>query len=46
MQRLHRTPGPIAMVGAWLREALKQLALLGGRKRKPAYIPRAGLQLV
>ena len=46
MQRRHRTPGPIAMAGAWLSEALKQLATLGGRKRKPADVPRAGLPLV
>jgi hypothetical protein len=46
MQRRHRTPWPIAMVGAWLLEAFKQLALLGARERKPRYVPRAGLQLV
>jgi hypothetical protein len=36
MQGCHRTPRPIAMVGAWLRQARKQLAMLGGRQRKPA----------
>jgi hypothetical protein len=46
MQRRHRTPRPIAMVGAWLREAPKQLAMLGGRKRESAHVPGAGLQLV
>jgi len=45
MQRRHRIPRP-TMAGAWLREALQQLATLGGRKRKPAYVPRASLQLV
>jgi hypothetical protein len=34
------------MAGAWLREALQQLATLGGRKRKPASVPRASLELV
>jgi hypothetical protein len=46
MQRRHHTPRPIAVVGAWLREAPKQLAMLGGRKRKAAHVPAAGLQLV
>ena len=46
MQRRHRTPRPIAVARAWLPKALKQLATLGGRKRKPAHVPRAGLQLV
>ena len=47
MQCPHRSPGPIAVAGAWLlRKALKQLATLGGRKRKPADVSRAGLQLV
>jgi hypothetical protein len=46
MQRRHRTLGSIGTAGAWLREALKQLATLDGRKRKPAHVPRAGLQLV
>jgi hypothetical protein len=46
MQRRHRIPRPIPMAGAWLREALEQLATLGGRKRKPAYVLRASIQLV
>jgi hypothetical protein len=36
MQRRHRAARPIATVGSWLRQALKQLALFGGRQRKPA----------
>jgi hypothetical protein len=46
MQRRHCTARPIGMARARLAEASKQLATLVGRKRKQAYVPRAGLQLV
>jgi DNA-directed RNA polymerase specialized sigma24 family protein len=46
MQRRHRTTRPIDMPRAWLREALKHLALLVWRKRKPANVLGASAQLV
>jgi len=46
VQRRHRITRPIDRVRGWLREALKQLALLVWRKRKPANVPGAGAQLV
>jgi len=46
MQRRHRSARPIDMPRAGLREALKQLASLVRRKRKPANVPGAARQLV
>ena len=46
MQRRHRTPRRIDMVRVWLREALKQLALLVWRKRKPANVAGASARFV
>lgn len=46
MQCRHRAPRSIDRVRAWLREPLKQLALLVWRKRKPANVAGAGAQRV